>query len=59
MIQLHNEDCYETLSKLQDRSVDMILQDLPYGVTQNDWDNIPDLEKMWEQWLRVMNNGCV
>ena len=59
-ILLHNQDCYETLCNLQDGSVDFLLQDPPYGVTQNEWDKIPDLAKMWEQWLRVVKpNGAI
>lgn len=57
---LHNEDCYETLLRMEDGSVDMLLQDCPYGVTQNVWDKAPDLPKMWEQWLRVIKpNGAI
>ena len=33
MIQLFNEDCLEGMKKLADGSIDMILTDLPYGVT--------------------------
>lgn len=33
-------DCFEIMSKIEDSSVDMILADLPYGITSNKWDNI-------------------
>lgn len=55
-----NEDCYETLCRLQQGSVDLLLQDTPFGVTQNEWDIKPDLPKMWEQWERVTKeNGAM
>lgn len=53
MIELLNCDCYEKLLSMPDASVDLFLQDTPFGVTQNIWDIAPDLTKMWEQWLRV------
>lgn len=53
MIEFINADCYEKLKYMPDNSVDLFLQDTPFGVTQNDWDVIPDLQKMWPEWLRV------
>ena len=37
-LKLYNEDCLEAMKDLEDKSVDMILCDLPYGTTQNEWD---------------------
>ena len=31
MIKLYNEDCLETMKNIPDKSIDMILCDLPYG----------------------------
>jgi site-specific DNA-methyltransferase (adenine-specific) len=57
---LNNEDCIDTLKKINDASIDLILQDPPYGVTQNKWDIAPDLDLMWGEWLRVIkNNGAI
>jgi site-specific DNA-methyltransferase (adenine-specific) len=50
---IYNEDCLETLKRLPDGCVDLFLQDTPFGVTQNDWDIVPDFEQLWQQWLRV------
>lgn len=53
-------DCLEILPKLPDKSIDMILCDLPYGTTQNKWDSVIDLEKLWEQYKRVIKeNGAI
>lgn len=43
---------------MEDSSVDLFLQDTPFGVTQNEWDVAPDLEKMWPEWLRVGKSNC-
>lgn len=53
-------DCLEVINKIPDESVDMILCDLPYGTTQNKWDSVIDLEKLWEQYERIIKlNGCI
>ena len=35
---IYNEDCYQTLQRLETGEVDLLLQDTPFGVTQNEWD---------------------
>jgi hypothetical protein len=52
MLLLHG-DCNELMKELPDKSVDLIFTDLPYGQVSCDWDKKIDLEKMWEQFLRV------
>lgn len=37
-------DCLEVMPNIPDKSIDMILCDLPYGTTQNKWDSVIDLE---------------
>jgi len=56
--EVYCEDCYDVLKRLDDGSVDLFLQDTPFGVTQNKWDVKPDLKKMWEEWLRVGKENC-
>ena len=36
--QLFEEDCLECMKRIPDESIDMILCDLPYGMTQDQWD---------------------
>lgn len=55
-IELFNEDCEKTLGRLEDGSIDLLLQDTPFGVTQNDWDKKPDLQRMWIHWERVIKD---
>lgn len=47
-MELIKGDCLNELTKLKDNSVDLVLVDLPYGQTANDWDIPIDLTKMWE-----------
>src|ERR1700749_789356 len=56
--ELYNEDCYVTLQDVADNSVNLLLQDTPFGVTQNKWDIKPDLKKMWPEWLRVAKENA-
>lgn len=53
-------DCLEVMPKIPDKSVDMILCDLPYGTTACKWDTIIPFEPLWEQYKRVINdNGAI
>lgn len=49
-------DCLEVMKKIPDKSIDMILCDLPYGTTQNEWDSAIHLEKLWKQYERVIKD---
>ena len=53
MIQLMQGDCLERMKEIPDGSVDLVLCDLPYGVTQNRWDSVIPLDALWEQYHRV------
>ncbi|TRW22087.1 site-specific DNA-methyltransferase [Flavobacterium zepuense] len=53
-------DCLLLLPKLEDRSVDMVLCDLPYGTTECNWDKKLDLELLWQQYNRIIkDNGII
>lgn len=60
-IQLYHGDCLEVMKKIPDRSVDMILCDLPYGVTaRNKWDSVIPFDKLWKQYERIIkDNGAI
>jgi site-specific DNA-methyltransferase (adenine-specific) len=48
------------MKKLPAKCIDMILCDLPYGTTQNKWDSVIDLAKLWEQYERIIkDNGSI
>ena len=53
-------DCLELMKDIPDKSIDMILCDLPYGTTKNRWDSVIDLEKMWMEYKRIIkDNGAI
>src|ERR1035437_4220050 len=53
-------DCLEVMQKLPDKSIDMILCDLPYGTTACKWDTIIPFEPLWEQYKRIIkDNGAI
>ena len=53
-------DCLELMKQIPDRSVDMVLCDLPYGTTACKWDSIIPFEPLWRQYNRVIkNNGAI
>lgn len=54
-------NCLELIPKhVEDKSIDMIFCDLPYGTTQNKWDSIIDLDKLWSEYNRVIkDNGAI
>lgn len=57
---LFNGDCLEIMKQIPDKSVDMILCDLPYGVTNNQWDIIIPFELLWAEYNRIIkDNGCI
>ena len=57
---IYNEDCLEGMKRIPDKSVDMILCDLPYGTTQNKWDTVIPLDLLWEQYNRIIkDNGAI
>ena len=53
-------DCLELMKQIPDASIDMVLCDLPYGTTQIDWDTVIDLQRLWQQYNRLVKlNGAV
>lgn len=57
---IYHMDCLEGMKLIPDKSIDMILCDLPYGTTQNKWDSIIPLVPMWEQYERIIkDNGAI
>lgn len=60
MIDLYNGDCLEIMKSIPDKSVNMILCDLPYGITACKWDTIIPFEPLWEQYKRIIkDNGAI
>lgn len=57
---IYNEDCLEGMKRIDDKSVDMILCDLPYGTTKCRWDVVLPFDKLWGQYNRIIkDNGAI
>ena len=57
---MYNEDCLEGMKRIPDKSVDMILCDLPYGTTACNWDTIIPFEPLWGEYERIIkDNGAI
>ena len=60
MIDLRQGDCLELMKDIPDKSIDMILCDLPYGTTRNKWDSVIPLDKLWNEYERIIkDNGAI
>ena len=57
---LYNGDCLEVMKDIKDKSIDMILCDLPYGTTICKWDVIIPFDELWKQYNRIIkDNGVI
>lgn len=53
-------DCLELMKSIPDKSIDLILCDLPYGKTACKWDSVIPFEPLWEQYNRIIkDNGAI
>lgn len=53
-------DCLKLMETIPDKSIDMILCDLPYGTTSCAWDTIIPFDILWEQYCRIIkSNGAI
>lgn len=52
--ELFHGDCLEQLTKLKDGSVDVVIADPPYGITDSDWDSVIPLDALWRELKRVV-----
>lgn len=51
---LIHAEAIESMQQIKNKSINLICVDLPYGVTNNKWDSIIPLDKMWEQFNRII-----
>ena len=52
-VKLYCGDCLELMKNIPDKSVDMVLCDMPYGTTRNKWDSVLPLDKIWKEYRRI------
>ncbi len=51
-------DCLEIMKDIPDKSIDMILCDLPYGTTQCKWDTVIPFDLLWRQYCRITKDNA-
>jgi len=57
---LYNADCFDIFPQITNKSIDLIIADLPYGITACKWDCVLPLDKLWCEYTRVIkNDGCI
>jgi len=58
---IYHGDCLELMPKhIEDKSIDMIFADLPYGTTRCKWDSVIDLNILWKEYNRIIkDNGAI
>ena len=60
MIDLKQGDCLDLMKNIPDKSIDMILCDLPYGTTRNKWDKTISLIELWNVYNKIIkDNGAI
>lgn len=58
---IYNDDCLIGMQRIDDKTIDMILCDLPYGQTaRNKWDTVIPFDLLWKQYNRIIkDNGSI
>lgn len=53
-------DCLDIMPSIESKSIDLICADMPYGTTRCKWDTIIPLDKLWDEYKRIIkDNGCI
>ena len=53
---IYNQDCIDGMRFIDDKSIDCIICDLPYGTTACKWDSVIPIESLWEQYERIITD---
>ena len=56
---IHCGDCLDLMREMPDKSVDLVLTDLPYEQTRNEWDSQIPLDFLWREWKRIRKENTV
>jgi len=55
-----NADCFDVFPFIEDKSIDAIICDLPYGTTACKWDSVLPFDKLWNEYERIIKpNGAI
>lgn len=56
-MKLYYADCFDVFPTIDDKSIDLVLCDMPYGTTACKWDTVIDLERMWKELKRIVKDN--
>lgn len=56
---IYHKDCFVGMKEIPDKSVNLILTDLPYGLTAAKWDKYIDINKLWTEFKRIITDEGV
>ena len=57
---IYNEDCLIGMNRIPDKTINLILTDLPYGLTAAKWDSVIPMDELWKQYSRIItDNGVI
>lgn len=56
---LYNGECLDVMGRLPDNCIDMVMCDLPYGMTACKWDSVIPLEPLWREYKRLCRGAIV
>jgi site-specific DNA-methyltransferase (adenine-specific) len=56
--QIYQGDCLELMKSIKDKTIDMILCDLPYGITDNTWDSVIPFDRLWAEYNRIAKDNA-
>jgi len=59
MYQLLCGDCLKEMKKIEDKKIDFIFADLPYGITKNSWDSVIPLDELWKCFYEIIKEDGV
>ena len=57
MLKLYKGDCLKIMQEIPEKSIDLILCDLPYGMTDCQWDSVIPLDPLWAEYKRILKTG--
>lgn len=55
-IKLYHGDCLEVMKSISDKTIDCIITDPPFGITNNKWDSVIDITIMWQHLNRIIKD---
>jgi len=55
---IYNDDCFNKFKDIPDKSVQLVVVDLPYNCSALKWDCAIDLDKMWIELKRIGRENC-